>query len=323
MRVVCLPIPTPYPVGPVNACLLPGPPVTLVDCGPKTEAAMAALREGLASEHLEIRQVERLVLTHGHIDHFGLAAAVVEASGAEVCAHRCELPKLTGGRSLVDPMRELLSAGGFPSEVGGEILLAFRALRPHFDPVEPSRLLADGDLLPLSDGAAEVLHTPGHSRGHICLASGDTLLSGDLLLQEISPNPFVEFDGEGRRLHTLPDLLASLARIAALPLVNAYPGHGSPFSDPCGRALGLLRHHQARKERLARLVAGRPMTVREVVDAAFPGLERIGLVLGISEVLGHFDLLEADDRLVVESRSGVLYYSTNDTDDPQQGVSGA
>lgn len=313
MRIIPLVLPTPYPVGPVNAYLLPGPPVTLVDCGPKTPEALTALRDGLERAGARLEEIERLVITHGHLDHFGLAATVAAESGAEVCAHRADLPKLTGDRAFVEPMRVLVREAGFPSSVAEVLLEALRRYRGQFDPITPACLLNDGDLLPLADGALEVLHTPGHAQGHICLRNGlwdgGALISGDLLLEEISPNPLVEFDGSGQRIRTLPVLLRSLQRIIALEPAITYPGHGDPIPEPAWRARELLLHHEARKDRLAQMLAGRAWTLREVAAAWFPDLSPANLILGLSEVLGHLDLIEEAGRLAIEQRDGILCYS--------------
>lgn len=309
MRIVTISLPTPYPVGAVNAYLLPGPPVTLVDCGPKTHEALAALRGGLEQAGCALGRIERLVITHGHLDHFGLAATVAAASGAEVCAHRADLPKLAGDRAFVEPVRALIGEAGFPASVAEALLEALRRYRGQFDPITPACLLNDGDLLPLADGALEVLHTPGHAQGHICLRDGGALISGDLLLEEISPNPLVEFNSSGQRIRTLPALLRSLQRIAALEPAITYPGHGDPISEPAWRVRELLLHHEARKERLAQMLAGRAWTLREIAAAWFPGLSPANLILGLSEVLGHLDLIEEAGRLAVEHRDGVLHYA--------------
>lgn len=309
MRIVTISLPTPYPVGAVNAYLLPGPPVTLVDCGPKTDEALEALRGGLARSGVGLGQIERLLITHGHIDHFGLAATVAAESGAVVCAHRADLPKLAGDRAFVEPMRALVSGAGFPASVAEALLEVLRRYRGQFDPITPACLLNDGDLIPLADGALEVMHTPGHAQGHICLRDGGALISGDLLLEEISPNPLVEFNGSGQRIRTLPALLRSLQRIAALEPAITYPGHGDPIPEPAWRARELLLHHEARKERLAQMLAGRAWTLREIAAEWFPGLSPANLILGLSEVLGHLDLIEEAGHLAVEHRDGVLHYA--------------
>ncbi|MBM3470210.1 MAG: MBL fold metallo-hydrolase [Armatimonadetes bacterium] len=320
MRIIPLALPTPYPVGPVNAYLLPGPPVTLVDCGPKTPEALTALRDGLerAGSCLErvgvrLEEIERLVITHGHIDHFGLAATIAGESGAEVCAHRADLPKLTGDRAFVEPMRALISEAGFPSGVAEALLDVLRRYRGQLDPITPACLLDDGTLVPLADGTLEVLHTPGHAQGHICLWNGlwdgGALISGDLLLEEISPNPLVEFDGNGQRIRTLPSLLRSLRRIAALEPAITYPGHGDPIPEPARRVRELLLHHEARKDRLGQMLAGRAWTLRELAAAWFPDLSPANLILGLSEVLGHLDLIEEAGHLAIEQRDGILHYA--------------
>lgn len=310
MRVVALSLPTPFPVGPVNAFLLPGPPVTLVDCGPKTDAARAALEEGLAATGHSLPAIDRLVLTHGHTDHFGLAAVVAAVSGAPIYAHEAEVPKFTGDRAFVAPTRALVAEAGFPSSVADALFEAWKGWRRYADPVVPTHLVADGDRLPLADGSLAVLHTPGHAQGHICLWDGDggTLIAGDLLLEEISPNPVIEFDRSGGRLRTLPAYLRSLQRVSDLQPTIAYPGHGGAITAPAARAADILRHHDERKEHLARLLAGRDWTLRALADEWFPGLDLRSLFLGLSEVLGHLDLLEEEGRVATERHAGVLHY---------------
>jgi glyoxylase-like metal-dependent hydrolase (beta-lactamase superfamily II) len=309
MRVIPLPLPTPYPVGPVNAYLLPGPPVTLVDCGPKTREALAALEAGLAGAGTRLGQVERLIITHGHVDHFGLAARVAVESGARIMVHAGDRLKLQVDRSFLAPMRRFIGEAGFPGEFSDALINVLRLYRDQLDRVVPTDILADGDRLPLGDGVLQVLHTPGHAQGHICLRAGDALVSGDLLLEETSPNPIVEFGPDGARLRTLPALLGSLRRVQELAPAVAYPGHGDPLREPAARAAELLRHHVERKEDLARLLATRSWTLRELAEAWFPSLQEFNVILGLSEVVGHLDLLEDDGRLAVERRGGIVRYA--------------
>src|SRR5690349_2423737 len=79
---------TPFKVGPVNSYVVDDDPLTLVDCGPLTAQAWTDLVAGLAALGRRPEEVGRLIITHGHADHWGLAARIVAASGAEVWAHR-------------------------------------------------------------------------------------------------------------------------------------------------------------------------------------------------------------------------------------------
>jgi glyoxylase-like metal-dependent hydrolase (beta-lactamase superfamily II) len=309
VRIIAIELPTPYPVGPVNAYLLPGPPITLVDCGPKSSEARAALEAGLRTAGVGFADIRRLIITHGHIDHFGLAATVAAASGAEVCAHPLEVPKMTADRAFVEPLRTVIAEAGFAPAIGETVIDTFRSFRRQIDTIRPTRLVNDGDRLDLDGGTLEVLHTPGHGQGHICLRWDDSLIAGDLLLEEISPNPVIEFDTEGRRLRMLPAYLRSLRRVAALAPAIAYPGHGEPITTPVARVHEILDHHEARKNRLAEMLARRSWTLRELAEAWYPNLGLFNLFLVLSEVIGHLDLLEDEGRVVIERRDDVLHYA--------------
>jgi len=289
--------------------MLPGPPLTLVDCGPKTPEAHAALEDGLVRAGARIEAVERIVLTHGHVDHFGLAATVARRSGAAVIAHEADVPKLAVDRWFLEPLRAWIAEAGFPPDVVEGLVADLRRYRHQLDPIRPTQVVRDGDRLPLADGALEVVHTPGHSQGHICLWDGEALISGDLLLEGISPNPLIEFDRDGRRLPTLPALLLSLKRVAALRPAVAYPGHGDPLTRPVERALELVQHHIQRREDLAQCLAAPPRTLRALAETWFPDLAQFNLVLGLSEVMGHLDLLADEGRLAITRRDGEIYYA--------------
>ncbi|OQY20368.1 MAG: hypothetical protein B6I35_10555 [Anaerolineaceae bacterium 4572_32.2] len=99
-------VPTPFPVGPVNLYLAEGEPLTLLDAGPRYDPARKALTEALAERGYRVADLQRLILTHAHPDHCGLAAELVRESGAEVMAHA-----ETDLICLYQPQRRLLLSG--------------------------------------------------------------------------------------------------------------------------------------------------------------------------------------------------------------------
>lgn len=80
-------VPTPFPVGAVNAYVIDDPELTLIDSGPNLPGCLEALREGLADLGHPLEAVRRVIVTHEHSDHYGLLRAVVQASGAQVFCH--------------------------------------------------------------------------------------------------------------------------------------------------------------------------------------------------------------------------------------------
>src|SRR3972149_3395186 len=135
-----------------------------------------------------------------------MAARAKKVAGTLSCA--------TGGALVRTIRREV----GRP---GGAFLLARRRLLAPLLSFEP---LTDGMRLTSGKVDLAVLHTPGHSAGHICLSAESRVIAGDVLLEEISPNPLLEFTPDGKRIRTLPLLLGSLRRLLDLNPPTIFPG---------------------------------------------------------------------------------------------------
>ena len=301
MRII---LPTPFPVGPVNAYLLPDPPVTLIDAGPKTPEAGEHLRRALGEAGVPVTSIRQIVLTHGHLDHFGGAAALAAESGADVYAHPDDGPKFTGFRLVADLLPGLLRRHGVPEEVIPTVVDAYQSVRRLADPLPSFQPLAGGDHLEAGGVEWEILHTPGHSAGHICLHWNGTVIAGDVLLEEITPNPIVEYGQDGTRIPTLPLLLSSLRRLGALNPGRIFPGHGTPFGPAAPRVQAMLAHQAQRQEEVAGLLTADPRTAFELAGALFPNTETLNLVLAVSEILGQLDLLVAAGRAVEDRLPG-------------------
>jgi len=307
MQVHRIELPTPFPVGPVNVYLLDGEPLTLVDAGPKTPEAQAALEEGLARAGRRVEEIRRLILTHGHTDHFGNAMWIRARSGAEIYAHPADQPKIAGERWIIDHLRRHFILSGLPESFLGGFMDRMRAMRPLFDPVTEFQPLSDGGTVEIAGDGWRVLHCPGHSLGHVCLFHLEgTLIAGDLLLGDVSPNPLVEFTAEGRRIATLPRYLHSLRRILLLNCERAHPGHGGTIGNPGARIRELISHHEQRKEEIYRLLGRQPKTLFELAAELYQNLDEINVMLALSEVIGHLDLL-AEEKRVSAIRRGVAF----------------
>ena len=308
-------LPTPFPVGPVNCWLLPAEPVTLVDPGMVWADSVQLVEQLLSEAGLHLGDVGRIVVTHGHPDHFGLAGRLARLSGASILCGREELRKLL---SAYDAPRfqRLLTSLGVPEEVRASFPDAYGAMRGLIETPDNAAIevVDDGDALHLGGRSFDAHVTPGHATGHLSMfdpASG-VLFSGDHLLPRITPNPVLEPDdsADGRR-HSLVEYLDSLERFVGLDPAVVLPGHGPAFHDVGKLVETMRRHHERRANEVLELVRslGAP-TAFELSAAMFRNLEGFGVMLGVSEAVGHIDLLIAAGVVAAADADGdVVRYS--------------
>jgi glyoxylase-like metal-dependent hydrolase (beta-lactamase superfamily II) len=299
-----LSIPTPFPVGPVNVYLAEGEPLTLIDTGPKWDEARAALEAGLAQQGYHVEDLRRVILTHHHVDHIGLAAEIVARSGAEVLTHPYNfgwLQDYAAQRERNRPFyRKIWEEGGVPNDVVVAMDESSSGFARWQEPVTEARGIDEGDEVHFAGTCWRVYHTPGHAGGLICLweARSRALLANDHFIRDISSNPVLEPPPltNGPRPRRLVEYLHHMQRMAALEPCVALPGHGEPVEDVPGLVQHRLAFHARRKERLLKLLEGRPRTLWELTHATFGERLTRGMdwFLGCSEILGHLDLLEAD-----------------------------
>jgi glyoxylase-like metal-dependent hydrolase (beta-lactamase superfamily II) len=301
-----LTVPTPFPVGPVNVYVArQADGLALVDCGPRTLQARAALEEGLAALGHSVRDVSCIIVTHAHADHYGLAADLVAESGARVLTHPFNRPML---ESFADERErrlafyaELLGASGVPHNVLQMVQSARRSIGEYAETVPVAGDVTDGETVMLAGRAWQVLHTPGHSAGLVCLYEprSRVLLSADHLLRDISSNPVAEPLPLGRtaRYQPLVEYLDQLRRVAALDVSVAWPGHGDPIYNVPELVRQRVEFHARRAGHILELFDGRELTAFHIMHSLFPVVDPVGFFLAISEVVGHLELLESEGRV--------------------------
>jgi glyoxylase-like metal-dependent hydrolase (beta-lactamase superfamily II) len=280
----------------VNAYLLADPAgCTLVDCGIFQPALQPAhgwdeLVQSMRACGLEPGDVSRLVVTHPHVDHYGMAGKFVSETGADLMMHEQSRHDLDAYRDPVETARRLghlLENFGVPHEELSE-LTAFEDWRSYVsEVVEATSEVRGGESFDSGGRTWTLVHTPGHSAAHICLYSEDDrlLLSGDHLIPTVTPH--IDFAERGEA-DALGDYLDSLERVAALDPSLVLPGHGRPFDEGAARAAVIARHHDRRLGSILQVIRREPRTVGEITDEVFgPELFDFQRRLAVGEAIAH------------------------------------
>ena len=305
-------VPTPYACGPVNAYLIKDQPLTLVDPGPETDEAIKALDDGLSAFGVRAEEIKRVVITHAHSDHSGLAHWVAEKARAPVLVHKLEVRKLAPEYYYYMERLPFFAEAGLPDYELKDIL---NDADPVVKPVIPESELEvaeGGEELLFSGGLLQVLHLPGHTSGHICLYNPDgrELLGGDFMLRHISPNPVMEADHKdfSKRIPSLRQYMESLERIAGINVRINLPGHGADILDNKETALRAHAHHERRLEKILGILGENGLNVYQVMRILYPKIRGFQIYLGISEVFAHLDYLLETGRVIREEINGVSIY---------------
>jgi glyoxylase-like metal-dependent hydrolase (beta-lactamase superfamily II) len=316
-----LAIPTPFQVGRVNAYLIEDSPLTLVDSGPNSGKALDELERALARHGHTIEEIELLVITHQHIDHFGLASILARRSGAEVAALAGLAPYLRdfgAAAELDDRFAErTMLLHGIPTDIVTALRAVSASFRAWGSAVEVTRPLRDGEELRLRDRTLRVLHRPGHSPSDTVLhdEARATMLAADHLIKHISSNPLIarplaaDPDFTGPRPQALVDYIASLRLTRELELPLVLSGHGEPIDDHRTLIDQRLRLHDRRAAKIHGLIVTAPRTAHEIALELWGNVAVTQAYLTLSEVLGHVDLLLADGRVAEQESGGVVRFT--------------
>jgi glyoxylase-like metal-dependent hydrolase (beta-lactamase superfamily II) len=270
----------------VNAYFVGGERWAMIDTGLTSPEAIAALEHGLSVAGLRWPDLEMVLITHYHPDHYGLSARIRELTGGEVMIHR---------RDVEFVFRSMFSRGGWerfiPMHGGPNVDMGSPMFShvPGFDPAAPGAYLADEQVLDLGGRTLHVMHTPGHAPGHCCFAlpEEDMILTGDHVLPKITPHVGYFPGGDEDPLGAY---LSSLERIASTSFHLALPAHGDPFHDPASRARRIMRHHDFRMKAIADAIRARPMTAWDIVPELFGrDLPEMHYFAGFFEVLAHLE----------------------------------
>jgi glyoxylase-like metal-dependent hydrolase (beta-lactamase superfamily II) len=285
---------------------------TLIDTGPNLDSVLPALEDSLARIGRRVEDCRRILITHFHMDHCGLAGLIAGRSGASIYLSEIEGQTIRAFAKEGDRASRLRSFGlehGLDEGTLDTVIRAFSAFKTATTPFTAAGTLADGDRLDVGGRSVEIIATPGHSRGHISfhLPEERFLIAGDHILPHITPN--LSPDLMTPAFHPLESFLASLARIEELPVAMVCPAHGRPFPDLKGRVAGMREHHRDRSALALQALAEGERTSGDVSRFIFgDNLPPFDRLLALNETFVHLIELEQTSLIRRKMRDGICLF---------------
>ena len=280
-----------------------GDQLILVDCGSGMEkanreflAGLEALRDTF-SVSFTLADVDLILISHGHIDHFGGLTLVREYTDAPVAIHRLDQRVLSHyeERRLVASRRleRFLEEAGVPEAQRRKLIEMYLAGKDLFHSWPVQILLEEGERPAESIG---VYHVPGHCPGQVCLRIDDVLLTADHVLAHITPHQAPE----SITLNTgLGHYLQSLDKIARLDGIRlALGGHEAPMEDVYDRIAAIKRFHEARLQKVLE-ICREPRSVHDISRALFGEVNGYHVLLALEETGAHVEYLYLQGELTV------------------------
>ncbi len=286
--------------------LLEAGPPTLIDTGSGFWNANNQLVEGIEKVHSEfgepvrLTDIKRIIITHGHIDHFGgLAYMHEKVPDAEIAIHELDVRILTVYEERVAVAKKsfhrFLEQAGVEPEMLPAFMDVYGYSKQNVHSLPVARTLVDNQEL---DGL-RFIHTPGHCPGQVCIALGDVLFSADHVLPEISPHQAPEsimpYTGLGHYLESLD----KIGRIGGFDL--ALGGHGPPIRDVYKRVTEIHQGHQRKLDKILAIIrdSPQPLTANEIAKQLYTHVEGFHILLALEEVAAHVEYLYQHAKLTI------------------------
>lgn len=307
-------IDTTMPEGSVEAYVLMGDPLTLVDVGPDRPECLAYLHRGLKELGLTISDFDQIIISHTHGDHYdGLGSLLPQIKG-QIYFYEKAWAEVTGGPQEWE--RQMLFRSQMYHEwAAAHIWEEEKKRREEYrgpDFVVPNpKWLKDGDVIRAGGVDWRVIYTPGHSQTDMCLFHEESgyLIAGDHLIRRFYAAAFMEAPtpDEKERPKVMIQYRESFRKTRELPVSVVFPGHGEPFTGHVELIDKRLERQNQRMKTILESLRQGDSTIYEISQKVFPRLAP-GAFIALSETAGYMDVLLEQGEISYDVENGIYHY---------------
>ncbi|MEJ9229369.1 MBL fold metallo-hydrolase [Peribacillus butanolivorans] len=285
--------------------------LTLVDAGMNDDVCWNALQNTLKENGFTIKDITEILLTHHHGDHVGLVNRITALHPIPVYAHSKSVPRLKRDPDFlsmrIEFYKQLYLQMGCGELGDKQVAYLFNAVDNNKD----QRL--NCDIIEITEKKwlnFEVIEFPGHAPDQIAFLDQKEkrLLAGDLLIKHISSNALVEPDENGNRMLTLVDHIDSLKRCLSLQINLILPGHGNIIEHPGSLIEKRLNSIESKSQKILALIESGISTGNELAKTFYKEKYVKEFPLVMSEIIGHLDYLEYQEKINKEIIKNVVHY---------------
>ncbi len=300
------PVPIPFNEVPylltANIYALGRDEITLIDAGPGIPGVLEFIKDSFAEEGLRFSNINRIILTHGHMDHFGLAASIKKELDhpVEIFIHPEDQWRVSTefleNEVWVDELRMLQALTDIPED---DFKIMIKSIRQYYsiaEPIDGLKTMEDNDLFHGDGYTLQVVYCPGHDPGLCCLYEPQqkVLFSSDHIIKKLTPKPILAFNRNILLDKDFKGLAAyenSLERVLKLDIDYMFPGHGEWIEDMHPVIKHYRQNFSERMEYVWNAVKEKEMPVYHLIRDVFPNVEAGYLFIAISEIVSHLEVL--------------------------------
>jgi len=304
-------MPIPFPLKEVHAYLIDaGGEWVMMDAGFPSQEALSILKPEVERICGGPSKVHTAFISHYHPDHCGLAGWL-EAAGTRIVVHERDWPSVErmGSDAPVNP--EEYGGSSFAA-IAADTNFSFEQMRKETHglrfPLTKPHLVQGGETMAIGGRAFELIWTPGHTEGHLCVLdrATNTIFTGDHMLARITPHIGMWRNNGDSPLHAYEESLALIEHMAP---ARALPAHEAPIEDVPERARELRQHHEERRQDVLGVMSPQTRPALDIAKDVFRGREGgMQTFLALSETLAHLDALVREGLVVKEDGEGAGFY---------------